>query len=66
MLFLVFRTVPDLYCKKLINDGIMTEDQLHSIVQEHTKWLNKHLKSVDNYTPEVSTNLSLSHNQISF
>jgi probable 2-oxoglutarate dehydrogenase E1 component DHKTD1 len=44
-------TVPDLYVKKLIDEGVMTEEQKDAILLGHTKWLNEHLKAADNYKP---------------
>jgi probable 2-oxoglutarate dehydrogenase E1 component DHKTD1 len=47
-------TVPDLYVKKLIDEGVMTEEQKDAILLGHTKWLNEHLKAADNYKPRVA------------
>jgi probable 2-oxoglutarate dehydrogenase E1 component DHKTD1 len=47
-------TVPDLYVKKLIDEGVMTEEQKDAILLGHTKWLNEHLKAADNYKPRVT------------
>lgn len=52
-----FRTVPDQYAEKLINEGIITEESVDKIKKQHTKWLGEHLRSVDTYKPEVSKHL---------
>lgn len=49
-----FSTVPDLYAKELIDNGILSEDQRKMIVQDHTDWLNEHMRSAEHYKPEVS------------
>lgn len=48
-----FRTVPDLYAEKLIQEGVLTNDKVKEITTNHTEWLNNELKSTDNYYPEV-------------
>ncbi|RZC41620.1 2-oxoglutarate dehydrogenase E1 component DHKTD1 -like protein, mitochondrial, partial [Asbolus verrucosus] len=45
-------TVPDQYAKKLIEEGVLTEAHKEEILKDHTKWLNEHLRAVDNYEPE--------------
>ncbi|EFA05916.2 probable 2-oxoglutarate dehydrogenase E1 component DHKTD1 homolog, mitochondrial [Tribolium castaneum] len=45
-------TVPDQYTKKLIDEGILNEEEKNTIIKEHTKWLNEHLKAVDSYKPD--------------
>lgn len=39
----------------MIDEGILSEDQKNTILKEHTKWLNEHLKAVDDYKPDVKT-----------
>lgn len=48
------RTVPDIYADSLINDGIMTKEEVNKISEEHFSWLNGILKDVDNYQVKES------------
>lgn len=45
------RSVPDLYAEKLVNEGVMKQEEVSEIMQQHTMWLNNCLKNVDNFTP---------------
>ena len=53
------RTVPDLYADTLIEEGVMTKDEVSEIVGQHSTWLNNILKTIDTYTPQV--NIPLEH-----
>lgn len=48
-----FRTIPDLYAKKVVEDGVMSEREVEEIVKGHNEWLNRQLKRVDSYKPLV-------------
>ncbi|XP_071454032.1 2-oxoadipate dehydrogenase complex component E1 [Hetaerina americana] len=45
------RSVPDLYAEKMVNEGVMNEDDVSETIQKHTLWLNNCLKSVDKFKP---------------
>lgn len=47
------RTVPDMYADVLVSEGVMTKEEMESIVAEHSGWLNDILKSIDTYFPQV-------------
>lgn len=47
-------TVPDQYSQLLIEEGVMTREEIEAIKYEHNSWLTEHLKSVDSYKPDVS------------
>ncbi|XP_017781727.1 PREDICTED: probable 2-oxoglutarate dehydrogenase E1 component DHKTD1 homolog, mitochondrial [Nicrophorus vespilloides] len=46
------RTVPDKYMDKLIEESVITKDEVDKQVTDYNAWLNSHLKAVDNYEPE--------------
>ncbi|GFG30109.1 hypothetical protein Cfor_07750 [Coptotermes formosanus] len=48
------RTVPDMYADLLVNEGVMTKEEVEGIVAEHSEWLNGILKSMDTYIPQES------------
>ncbi|KAG8230982.1 hypothetical protein J437_LFUL003940 [Ladona fulva] len=45
------RSVPDIYAEKLINEGIMSKEEISDVIQEHTVWLNHCLNNVDKFKP---------------
>ncbi|KAJ8962790.1 hypothetical protein NQ318_001189 [Aromia moschata] len=45
-------TVPDIYAKKLVEEGVVTEEKCKKIVDDHYGWLDQHLKAVDHFKPE--------------
>jgi hypothetical protein len=60
LIYLQYRTVPDMYADVLVNEGVMTKEEVDCIVSEHSQWLNNMLKSMDTYIPQV-TNKYLRH-----
>ncbi|XP_055587135.1 probable 2-oxoglutarate dehydrogenase E1 component DHKTD1 homolog, mitochondrial [Uranotaenia lowii] len=47
-------SVPDLYAKKLVEAGVMTQDEVSGVVQKHMDFLNSELQNVNHYQPEKS------------
>lgn len=46
------KTVPDLYSEQLVNEDVMTKEQVDGIVNEHYAWLNENLVAAESYQPE--------------
>jgi len=46
------RTVPDMYADLLVNEGVMSKEEVGEIVTEYSEWLNGTLKSMDTYVPQ--------------
>lgn len=45
------KSIPDTYCDKLINEGLLEASALKEIIDNHTAFLNEELKSAENYQP---------------
>jgi hypothetical protein len=43
-----------MYADLLVNEGVMTKEEVEGIVAEHSEWLNGILKSMDTYIPQVT------------
>jgi hypothetical protein len=43
-----------MYADVLVDEGVMTKEEIESIVAEHSGWLNNILKSMDTYIPQVT------------
>jgi probable 2-oxoglutarate dehydrogenase E1 component DHKTD1 len=46
------RTVPDMYADLLVNEGVMSKEEVGETVAEYSEWLNGILKSMDTYVPQ--------------
>ncbi|XP_069689764.1 2-oxoadipate dehydrogenase complex component E1 isoform X2 [Periplaneta americana] len=46
------RSVPDIYSDSLVEEGVMTKEDVDVIVAEYTSWLNNILKTSDSYIPQ--------------
>lgn len=47
-------SVPDLYAKKLLESGDLTQSDIDTVVKSHHEFLNSELQSVNSYQPEKS------------
>ncbi|XP_056646594.1 2-oxoadipate dehydrogenase complex component E1 [Diorhabda sublineata] len=45
------QTVPDSYARMLLENNIVTEEELKDVLEKHETWLNEELKAADNYKP---------------
>lgn len=50
-LFVSSRTVPNLYNRKLIEEGLLSEGDIERTIIEHNDWLNDELKRAELYSP---------------
>jgi 2-oxoglutarate dehydrogenase complex dehydrogenase (E1) component-like enzyme len=48
-----FRSVPDAYAEKLIEEKVLTQQEVNWIVQKHTDYLTEELKNFGSYQEEV-------------
>jgi predicted nuclease of restriction endonuclease-like RecB superfamily len=48
-----FRSVPDAYAEKLIEEKVLTQQEVNWIVQKHTDYLTEELKNFESYQEEV-------------
>jgi len=46
------KTTPDAYADKMIGEGVMTKEEVSSVINDHTAYLNEQLSMVDSYTPK--------------
>ncbi|XP_060528798.1 probable 2-oxoglutarate dehydrogenase E1 component DHKTD1 homolog, mitochondrial [Cylas formicarius] len=46
------RTVPDSYAAKIIEEGVLSEQQCQEIYEERFEWLNEELQAIEDYQPE--------------
>lgn len=49
---IIFRTVPDTYAEKLIEEGILTQEEVTGTIKSHNDWLNECLKKSETWVPE--------------
>ena len=45
-------TLPDIYAKAMLTEGVVTDAELADCVQSHTDLCNEHFKMVDSYQPK--------------
>jgi hypothetical protein len=43
-----------MYADVLVDEGLMTKEEVESTVIEHSEWLNNNLKSMETYIPQVT------------
>ena len=43
-----------MYADLLINEGVMSKEEVGETVAEYSEWLNGILKSMDTYVPQVT------------
>ena len=48
-----FRSVPDLYAEKLVEEGILSKEEVSKITSDHMTFLNDQFKLSESYVPEV-------------
>lgn len=48
------KSVPDVYAQKMIDDGIMTKEEIEEITKKQFDFYNSELLSVESYVPEKS------------
>lgn len=51
---MIYRSVPDVYSQLLIDEGIMTQEEVDEIIKAQFEYFNEELMSVDKYEPEKS------------
>lgn len=49
-----FRSVPDKYLNRLIEDKVVDKSKITSVVESYSNWLGDALKQVDSYVPQQS------------
>lgn len=50
----ICRSVPDVYAEQMVNEGILTKEDIEKITKEQFDYFNKELLSVESYVPEKS------------
>lgn len=48
------QSVPDMYAKRLINHGVLTEEQVNRMAESYTRYLNEELANLNSYQPDAS------------
>lgn len=48
------RSVPDTYADRMVDEGILTRDDVNRITKEQFDYFNQELQSAESYTPEKS------------
>lgn len=43
-----------MYADLLVNEGVMSKEEVGETVTEYSEWLNGTLKSMDTYVPQVT------------
>lgn len=49
-----FRSVPDVYAEKMVNEGILTKEDVEKITKDQFEYFNKEFMSAESYVPEKS------------
>lgn len=53
-IFVCCRSIPDMYKEKLIEENVLSKENVENIIKTHTEFLANELASWDSYEPEAS------------
>lgn len=53
-MFSIFRSVPDVYAQLLVDEGIMTKDEIGGITKQQFDYYSSELQAVESYQPDKS------------
>ncbi|XP_059058511.1 probable 2-oxoglutarate dehydrogenase E1 component DHKTD1 homolog, mitochondrial [Achroia grisella] len=48
------KTIPDLYADQLVKEGVLNDNDVNTIIEEYTQYLQQHYEAVGSYKPEVT------------